>query len=471
MIYSLFDYSERVAYESKRPFVDLPYLHHLCDTVERCVTGELPDGKKNLVINIPPRHFKTTFVSQNFVSWCLSEISADCNFILTSYSAELARSNAVRVKQIISEPWHQELYSNVHIDESLRNTQEIFYTTAGGMVYATGIGGTITGFGAGNTRRGFGGAIIIDDPLNARDARSATMRKSVIEFYTGTLISRRNHIDTPIILIAQRLHPDDLCGWILENEADLWERVTFPVINDAGELLNPLTMTYRELDKLRLNDEFTYNAQYMCQPTIPGGNIIKKIWWRTYRPDALREPGIVFVTADTAYKEKDAADLSVLWAWKVTTHGLFALTARYGRWNFPRLVEEAQRFWADMVHIGARIFYIEDKASGQSLVQTLQDHGIDAEAWLPKEHSFPDDKVGRMNEAAVLIAGGNVLLPTGNIEVSVLDGNNIYVTPEAYDLVEECASFSYDNSHLHDDHCDALSMACSIYKELIIQGI
>lgn len=47
----------------------------------------------------------------------------------------------------------------------------------GGMMYAVGSGGTITGYGAGKHRPGFGGAILIDDPHKADEARSDVMRR------------------------------------------------------------------------------------------------------------------------------------------------------------------------------------------------------------------------------------------------------------------------------------------------------
>ena len=73
-------------------------------------------------------------------------------------------------------------------------------------MYATGTGGTITGFGAGKMREGFGGAIIIDDPHKADEARSETMRQNVIDWFQNTLESRKNSTNTPIIVIMQRLH-------------------------------------------------------------------------------------------------------------------------------------------------------------------------------------------------------------------------------------------------------------------------
>lgn len=86
-------------------------------------------------------------------------------------------------------------------------------------MYATGTGGTITGFGAGKHRDGFGRAIIIDDPHKADEAKSDTIRKGVIDWFQNTLESRKNSPETPIIVIMQRLHEDDLAGWLLGTVA------------------------------------------------------------------------------------------------------------------------------------------------------------------------------------------------------------------------------------------------------------
>ncbi len=90
-------------------------------------------------------------------------------------------------------------------------------TAKGGVCYSQGTGGTITGFGAGKFRDSFGGAIIIDDPHKASEARSNTIRKGVIEWFQNTLESRTNSPDTPIIVIMQRLHEEDLAGWLLDG--------------------------------------------------------------------------------------------------------------------------------------------------------------------------------------------------------------------------------------------------------------
>ena len=459
----LMAYSEMVALEAGTPFFDFPYLHDLCAALEQCVTGKLPGRKKNLLITIPPRHYKTTFTSQNFVAWCLAN-APDCEFILTSYSAELARANCMAVKRIICQQWHAELFPELAIAKGEKDTQQYFRTTEGGAVYAVGMQGSITGFGAGKTRKGFGGAIIIDDPLKAADVRSETERKNSVHYYLSTLKSRRNNVaNTPIILIMQRLHVDDLAGWVLKNEPGEWHAVTFPAVQD-GKLLNPVTTTLAEMEQMRVVDPMTYFAQYQQSPQVPGGNIIKSGWWQTYDP-AKHNPGrgLTFITADTGFKEHDDNDCSVLQCWNATEDGLYFMNSMYGRWDFPKLLHNARLFYD--VCGKPREFWVEDKASGTPLEQMMSDMGLPSFAWAPKDYGFPDDKVGRMQASAWFVHGGKVFLPKGNTPVRVDNDTVLMVTPGAAALVEEAAGFCRDMSHAHDDHCDAFTMAVSLYKD------
>ena len=133
MIYDLFHFSDRAAGEAKKPFIDFPYIRILCHWLERCVFGKLPDGKKNLAVAIPPRHYKTTFISQNLPAWCLAEIAPDCKFILTSSTAQLSVANAIACKKIITSEWYEKLYPHVTISGADKNVQDSFKTTSGGI--------------------------------------------------------------------------------------------------------------------------------------------------------------------------------------------------------------------------------------------------------------------------------------------------------------------------------------------------
>lgn len=464
MYYDFATFAERVALEDQRAYIDLPYIHRLCEVVEDCITGNLPDGKKNLAVAIAPRHYKTTYISQALPAWCFAEISPDCEFILTSATDRLAKVNAMACRKILAAQWFQELYPHARISRSDKNEQGYFKTAASGSLYSAGLGGTITGFGAGKVRKGFGGAVIIDDPLKAADASSQTMRENCVDYYVNTLKSRRNSVyNTPFILVMQRLHADDLIGWVLKNEPEDWYLCSFPAIEN-GKLLNPITTSLEELETLKEVAPMTYYAQYQQSPIIAGGNIIKLSWWRTFDLDKTPRDGLIFLTADTAFKAEKKHDASVIRAWLGTQSGLYCLDAVFGRWEFPELLQQAKAFWDKWQRLGAREFWIEDKASGTPLEQMLLTSGIPAQAWVPRDFEYPDDKVARMRAASWAVHGGKVFLPSGPEKVVVDQGVEVYVAPHAKILMEEAAAFADDMSHAHDDHCDTFTMADSLWK-------
>lgn len=465
MIHSLFDFNDRCSGENQEAFVDMQYLRDICAAVEQCIAGTLPDGKKNLILTVPPRHYKTTFISQRLPAWVWAEIAPDCEFISTSATAGLAINNAIMTKKIVDSEWYKAQYPHVRVSALDKEEQKFFKTTSGGALYAAGLGGTITGFGAGKVRRNFGGAIIIDDPLKAADAASDTMREKCIAYYVNTLKSRRNSVhNTPFILVMQRLHPDDLVGWVLQNEPEDWHLISFPAVTD-NKLLNPITTSLHELNTLKEVDPKTYYAQYQQTPIIDGGNIIKLDWWRTYDPATHGKSGLIYLTADTAFKAEKKHDASVIRAWEGTQDGLFLLDAVYGRWEFPLLLRRAKEFWEKWFAQGAREFWIEDKASGTPLEQVLVDAGIPATGWKPADFGYPDDKVARMRTASWIVHGGRVYLPEGDEKVLLGEDadRSVYVQMHAKILMEEAAAFAEDMSHSHDDHCDTFTMAASLW--------
>src|SRR5690606_8763121 len=98
---------------------------------------------------------------------------------------------------------------------------------------------------------GFGGAIVIDDPHKPDEATSEVMRENVIEWFQNTLESRKNSKDTPIILIMQRLHENDLAGWLLAGgNGEQWEHVCLPAIQEDGTALWPEKHSLEDLRRM-----------------------------------------------------------------------------------------------------------------------------------------------------------------------------------------------------------------------------
>ncbi|HFC8542711.1 TPA: phage terminase large subunit [Neisseria weaveri] len=254
----------------RRGYPWLGARHHgiICNALMRVFNGEC----KRLIINIPPRYSKTEIAVVNFIAWAMGKCP-DSEFIHVSYSATLAVNNSVQIRTLIQHEEYRAIFPNVGLASE---SSHHWKTTAGGVMYATGAGGTITGFGAGKHREGFGGAIIIDDPHKADEARSETMRNNVIEWFQNTLESRKNSPDTPIIVIMQRLHENDLSGWLLDGgNGEEWEHLCLSAIQDDGTALWPEKHDIDTLHKMEQAAPYVFAGQYRQRPAPPDGGMFK----------------------------------------------------------------------------------------------------------------------------------------------------------------------------------------------------
>lgn len=286
--------------------------HHkrIAAALDRVFSGECT----RLIINCPPRYSKTEMLKA-FVKKGLA-INPASKYIMLSYSANLALDNSERIKDAVASEWYQELFPWVHIKRDSHAKQK-WYTTDGGGVYATSSDGQVTGFGAGLVReenpddlmpttqlptlntqqislspslRGsgesnshrstnpWGGAIIIDDPLKPLDASSPVRRQKVNDQFENTIRSRVNDRSTPIIIIMQRLHKQDLCGYLLDLEPTEWEVLSLPALSVDSEgretALYPFKHTVDELHKIKAANRFTFETQYQQNPQA----INERLW-------------------------------------------------------------------------------------------------------------------------------------------------------------------------------------------------
>lgn len=258
----------------RRRFQWMRSPHHkiVCDALMRVFRGECT----RLIINIPPRYSKTELAVVNFIAWALGQVP-DAEFIHASYSSTLATNNSAAVLSMVQHEAFKEIFPACELASEAKSHWK---TTAGGVMYSAGAGGTITGFGAGKHRPGFGGAIIIDDPHKPDEARSEVMRQNVLDWFQNTLESRKNSPQTPVILIMQRLHEDDLAGWLLKGgNGETWEHVCLPAIQDDGTALWPEKHTVEVLTRMERAAPYVFAGQYLQRPAPPEGGVIK--------PDAL----------------------------------------------------------------------------------------------------------------------------------------------------------------------------------------
>ena len=167
---------------------------------------------------MPPRHLKTQLGSVFLPAWLLARNPSE-KIIIVAYSEQLAHENAYRVREILRSPWFQRYFATRLAED--RTRVDDFATTLGGGVYAVSVNGSITGRG--------GTIIIFDDPLNIDDCTNLDQIQNLNERFDSVIMSR---LDDPkngrVIIIAHRLHPNDLSAHVLES--DRWDHIALPLI-------------------------------------------------------------------------------------------------------------------------------------------------------------------------------------------------------------------------------------------------
>ena len=135
--------------------------------------------------------------------------------------------------------------------------------------------------------------------------------------------------------------------------------------------------------------------------------IIKNTWWKYYENenDIYRQQVFKKVQSwDTAFKKNQENDYSVCTTWVYTNTGFYLIDVWRGRVEFPELKRKVVEL--AKLHTVNEIL-IEDKASGQSLIQELQRNTI-----LPiKPIKVENDKIARVHSVTPIIESGKVYLP------------------------------------------------------------
>ncbi len=280
--------------------------------------------------------------------------------------------------------------------------------------------------------------ILIDDPIrSAADADSQTVRDALWEWYQGTLRTRLQPGGS-IILTATRWHGDDLTGRLLDaaqHGGEQWEHVHMPAISEAGHALWPEYWTVDALEKIRQSvGSRVWEAQYQGRPQPAEGGIIKRHWLNQYTQRPPTAP-LTIQSWDTAFKDGVANDYSVCATFAYGPNGAYLLDVYRDRIQYPdleRMAVQQRNRWRPSVVL------IEDKASGQSLIQSLRRNTDVPVIAVP----VTKDKVQRVNEVSPGIEAGRLLLPVS--------------APWLDDVILELTTFP---NAAHDDVVDSISQA------------
>jgi hypothetical protein len=294
------------------PFKPNWHIDAMAHKASQVASGEL----KRLIIAVPPRNLKSILASVALPAWYLGHNPSE-RVVCVSYSAELAKTHSNDFRRVVNDPLYQAVFPKMRVE---RETDTEIQTTLRGRRYATSIGGTLTGRG--------GNLTIIDDPLKPGDAISEVSRLRVIEWYGSTMVTRPDDKQAArIIVVMQRIHVEDLAGYLQENEVG-FEVLSLPSvaqstttydlgggrthIREKGDLLHP---THEPAEVLRDIKKSTgsmlFSAQYQQAPEPPGGKIIKRKMLRYYSEIQRLPTDRIVMSWDVALSEQETSDYSV----------------------------------------------------------------------------------------------------------------------------------------------------------------
>lgn len=397
-------------YTTKQEFVFKPFHKRIIAELESIVY----DKPHNLVISISPRFGKSA-IMRYFIAWTYA-INRNCNNIYTSYSDELVRQFSGEIRDLVNSRLYQKLF-NTRIKEDTQN-KGLWQVENGGSVRACSMGGSLTGFGCGsNNKSHYGGCLLVDDPLKADNAHSDTAKKDCWNYFTETLLSRRNSETTPIIIIMQRLAVDDIVGILKKNNAE-FEYLEFPVLDQDNQSIWPERFSTEALLKLQREQPGFFAAQYMQNPVVEGGNLFKEYMF-------VRGPiptyfDYTFITCDTASTSKQTSDYTAAGFWGVHGDGdnkrLYLLDLLWDKIDAAQSEQYLVPFIKKHAHenfIGA---LIEPKGHGIYLNQRMPLYNVPMQPPEKVDEFFKDrrlDKVARANIVIPQLVNNPIIVGDG----------------------------------------------------------
>lgn len=421
------------------------YIHNwhldvIADYLERVARGEI----KRLIINMPPRNLKSMTVSVAWPAWLLGR-RPSLRVMAASYSSELAVRHSLDCRHVMNSGWYQQIFPSSVLVKG-QNEKHRFTTTEKGFRFATSVGGTATGEG--------GDVLIVDDPHTPMQAASNVQRQKANLWFDQTFMSRLNHKKKgAVVVVMQRLHADDLTGHLMQKKQSRWKLLALPaiasekqiftlscgaeIIRHEGEILNPLHEGMQELELLKeALGSHGFSAQYQQQPLQQEGALLKQDWIARF--DTVPDEGQVVQSWDTAIKAGNHNDYSACATWKMVQNeagktGFYLLDMHVGKWEFPMLCREVEQV---ALQWQAEAILVEDKASGQSLLQEMR-----RKTALPFIAIQPKyDKIQRVASITPLFEAGKVFFPRYASWLAEL----------------EAELMGFPNA-VHDDRVDAIS--------------
>lgn len=221
---------------------------------------------QNLVINIPPRHCKSTLICAQWQAWHWTR-EPGSRWMFGSYSDDLVVRDSLRALQILESDWYRSKWGDKFQLSKKKKSPHWFENDVGGRRLCSTIGGRALGQG--------GNFIIADDPHKAIEINSTVMRNSVINWWTQTMSTRA---DDPAqvrkLIIMQRLHERDLSGYVL-SEGLGYEHLCLPAEHEPGRIVYSIPDNKKEMPRHAIIATKIQRDENRCEEAKKRGVILR----------------------------------------------------------------------------------------------------------------------------------------------------------------------------------------------------
>ena len=397
------------AMNSPREMPSGPYLTLLATKLARFASRDI----QRLIINLPPRHFKTWLGTICTSAWILAH-NPSAKILILTYGQELADKIAYAIRAILQTEWYRRAFRKTKLAKNRSKLMD-FATTAGGGVRSLSIQGGVTGLGA--------DYIIIDDPVEIKDCDNTKWLTHVNELFDNEIITR---LDNPkkggVAVLAHRLHEDDLPGHLLSQSG--WTLLKLPLIaprartyhlgngeiweRQKGELLMPEAFTSRDIEQRRAAKRPGFETLQQQNPTAKTSVRIQATDFASFSSDMPTFDAAIVLSVDPGQKAGANHSFCVIQAWaaRKRIHHLV------DQWRAHATYLDARS--AVRKFIGRHrpsVVLIEETGHGPALLSEIRpQEGMRLFGIVPV-----DEKLERLRRHLPLIRGHRVAIPSSSL--------------------------------------------------------
>lgn len=391
--------------EPRADFKDNWHLGAICEHLEAVHRKEITGL---LVINQPPGTMKSMTVSVLFNPWEWGPADTPgLRYLTASYRQDLTIRDSRKSRDLIQSEWYRTLWPKVQL--TMRGDSE-FQNTYFGRRKAVPFM-SLTG--------DRGNRVIIDDPHSIDQAESEVERPETVRIFRESVPSRINDpMHDTIIVMMQRMHPEDVCGTIDELQLPAVKlilpmeyvrslMVKTPWFTDPrkvdGELLHPERYPREQIEKDKKTlGAHAYDTQFQQQPRARDGayffsrsHLLVRGADGSEAPAQPKQVDAVFAIMDTASKKgakRDGTGAGYVGFCQFPKPHAFILdwdimqieAAMLDQW-LPSVLKRCEELAREYkARAGSQGAWVEDKDSGVALIQAAQKKGLPVKA-IPSE--------------------------------------------------------------------------------------